>query len=79
MAKASRASFGDVIVSLGKENKKILVLDADLGGSTKTDKFNVFDKLDMLEILNAKQIDGEVISSESSSPTDEESSFDPQK
>ena len=24
---------------------------------TKTDKFNVFDKLDMLEILNAKQID----------------------
>jgi phage terminase small subunit len=34
---------------------------------------------DYAPILNAKQIDGEVISSESSSPTDEESSFDPQK
>ena len=34
---------------------------------------------DYAPILNAKQIEGEVISSESSSPTDEESSFDPQK
>ena len=34
---------------------------------------------DYAPILNAKQIDGEVISSESSSPTEEESSFDPQK
>jgi len=34
---------------------------------------------DYAPILNAKQIDGEIISSESSSPTDEESSFDPQK
>ena len=34
---------------------------------------------DYAPILNAKQIDGEVISSESSSPNDEESSFDPQK
>jgi CTP-dependent riboflavin kinase len=34
---------------------------------------------DYAPILNAKQIDGEVISSESSSPKEEESSFDPQK
>ena len=34
---------------------------------------------DYAPILNAKQIEGEIISSESSSPTDEESSFDPQK
>jgi CTP-dependent riboflavin kinase len=34
---------------------------------------------DYAPILNAKQIEGEVISSESSSPNDEESSFDPQK
>ena len=34
---------------------------------------------DYAPILNAKQIEGEVISSESSSPTDEDSSFDPQK
>ena len=34
---------------------------------------------DYAPILNAKQIEGEVISSESSSPTDEESSSDPQK
>jgi len=34
---------------------------------------------DYAPILNAKQIDGEVISSESSLPTEEESSFDPQK
>jgi len=33
---------------------------------------------DYAPILNAKQIEGEVISSESSSPNDEESSFDPQ-
>jgi hypothetical protein len=30
-------------------------------------------------LLNAKQIEGEVITSESSSPTDEVSSSDPQK
>ena len=34
---------------------------------------------DYAPILNAKQIEGEIISSESSSPNDEESSFDPQK
>jgi hypothetical protein len=34
---------------------------------------------DYAPLIQAKQIEGEVIASESSSPTDEESSSDPQK
>ena len=35
--------------------------------------------IDKVIANNAKQVEGEIISSESSSPTDEESSSDPQK
>ena len=34
--KATRQSYGEALVELGKENKDIVVLDADLAGATKT-------------------------------------------
>ncbi|GGP07503.1 transketolase family protein [Oceanobacillus neutriphilus] len=37
--KATREAFGDEIAELGKENKDIMVVDADIGGSCKTTKF----------------------------------------
>ncbi len=37
--KATRQSYGEALVELGKKNKNIVVLDADLSGATKTDLF----------------------------------------
>jgi len=37
--KATRQSYGEALLELGKENKDIIVLDADLSGATKTDIF----------------------------------------
>lgn len=39
MKVATREAYGDVLVELGRENPSIVVLDADLSGSTKTAKF----------------------------------------
>lgn len=39
MSKATREGFADEIVALGQENPNIFVIDADLGGSCKTDAF----------------------------------------
>jgi transketolase len=39
MGKATRESYGMALVELGRENKKIVVLDADLSKSTKTNGF----------------------------------------
>lgn len=36
---ATRQSYGETLVELGKENEKIIVLDADLAGATKTSLF----------------------------------------
>ena len=36
---ATRQSYGETLVKLGKENKDIVVLDADLAGATKTSLF----------------------------------------
>ena len=36
---ATRQSYGEVLAELGEENKNIVVLDADLSGSTKTSIF----------------------------------------
>ncbi len=36
---APREAYGETLVELGRENAGIVVLDADLSGSTKTDKF----------------------------------------
>ncbi|MGE5579884.1 MAG: transketolase family protein [Bacillota bacterium] len=36
---APREAYGDTLVELGKEDTRIVVLDADLSASTKTDKF----------------------------------------
>ena len=36
---ATRQSYGEALVKLGKENKKIVVLDADLATATKTEIF----------------------------------------
>ena len=38
-AKATRQSFGEALARLGAENQKIVVLDADLSKSTKSDLF----------------------------------------
>ncbi len=36
---APREAYGETLVELGKENPNVVALDADLSGSTKTDKF----------------------------------------
>ncbi len=36
---ATRKSYGEALVELGKQNKDVVVLDADLAGATKTDLF----------------------------------------
>lgn len=40
MSKATRASFGEALVELGQEFKNVVVLDADLSKSTKSDGFS---------------------------------------
>lgn len=37
--KATRQSYGEALVELGKENEKVVVLDADLANATKTIEF----------------------------------------
>ncbi len=37
--KATRDGYGDALLALGREREDIVVLDADLSGSTKTNKF----------------------------------------
>ena len=37
--KATRQSYGEALVTLGKENNNVVVLDADLAGATKTNMF----------------------------------------
>ena len=39
LGKATRDAFGETLVELGRENPDIVVLDADLNNSTKTDLF----------------------------------------
>ena len=39
--KATRQSYGEALLELGKENKNVVVFDADLAGATKT---NIFEK-----------------------------------
>ncbi|PRR79480.1 transketolase family protein [Clostridium vincentii] len=39
MGKATRESYGMALVELGRENEKVVVLDADLSKSTKTNDF----------------------------------------
>lgn len=36
---ATRQSYGEALKELGKENKNVVVLDADLSGATKTSIF----------------------------------------
>lgn len=36
---ATRQSYGEALLELGKENKNIVVLDADLSTATKTELF----------------------------------------
>ena len=39
MKKATRQSYGEALLELGRKNEKIVVLDADLAGATKTELF----------------------------------------
>lgn len=39
MKKATRDSYGEALVELGRENPNIVVFDADLAGATKTGVF----------------------------------------
>ena len=38
--KATRESFGEALVEIGKENENVVVLDADLAGATKSGIFS---------------------------------------
>ncbi len=38
--RGTRDAYGETLVRLGQENEKVVVLDADLSGSTRTAKFN---------------------------------------
>src|ERR1700736_1010849 len=53
--KALRDVFGDTLVSLGKTNPNVLVLDADLANSTKADKFAAAHPDKFLEMGIAEQ------------------------
>ena len=37
--KATRESYGEALLELGKENENVVVLDADLSTATKTNMF----------------------------------------
>lgn len=39
MEKATRQSYGEALVELGKENENVVVLDADVSTATKTEFF----------------------------------------
>ena len=39
MGKSTREAYGEALAALGKENEKIVVMDADLAGATKTGTF----------------------------------------
>ena len=39
MAKAIREAYGEALVKYGKDDKRVVVLDADLSGSTKSGMF----------------------------------------
>ena len=39
MKKATRQSYGEILEKLGKKDKNIVVFDADLSSSTKTNMF----------------------------------------
>ena len=38
-AKATREGYGDALLELGKSNNDVVVVDADLGDSTKAETF----------------------------------------
>lgn len=44
---ATRESFGKALVELGKENKDVVVLTADLAGATKTSLFEKSFQIDL--------------------------------
>ena len=56
--KATRKSYGEALIELGKENEKIVVLDADLSTATKTDAFakNYSDRFFDIGIAEADMI-----------------------
>ena len=39
MKKATRQSYGEALLELGRKNENVVVLDADLAGATKTELF----------------------------------------
>ena len=60
---ATRDGYGKALVELGKDHADLVVLDADLAGSTKTGMFAAHYKLDNLCVIidnNGLQIDGNV-------------------
>ena len=55
---ATRDGFGEEIVALGKENRNILVVDADIGKSCKTGAFRKALPEQYREVLQLAYFDG---------------------
>jgi transketolase len=36
---ATRDAFGEALIEIGRENRNLVVVDADVGNSTRTEKF----------------------------------------
>ena len=48
---ATRESYGNALVELGKINDQVVVLDADLAGATKTGTFNESLSLSLMALV----------------------------
>ncbi len=53
---ATRDSYGNALVELGKEHDNLVVLDADLAAATKTGVFKKEFRRDILTVVSQKAI-----------------------
>ena len=69
---ATRESYGNALVELGKEHEDVVVLDADLAGATKT---GIFKKAFPERHINCGIAEGNMISVAASKTTTSSCSF----
>ena len=60
---ATRESYGNALVELGREHADVVVLDADLAGATKTSTFKKEfpDRIPLTELYNRYHLTKELI------------------